>query len=132
VHSDGKSYDVTWTGTLLAPTTGVYSMTLFTQGATVLTLDNQPVFQIATLQDEPWEGAVSLQAGPHPIAVTLHVEQGPGGLEWTWTPPGGEQSIVPPAALALPPGVGVGPPLPPAQLGKPDLQPTDRLLDVVP
>jgi hypothetical protein len=132
VHSDSKPYDVTWTGTLLAPTTGVYSMTLFTQGATVLKLDDQPVFQIDSVQDQPWEGAVQLQAGPHPITVTLHVEQGPGGLEWTWTPPGGEPSIVPPAALVPPPGVGVGPPLTPAQLGKRDLQPTDRPLDVVP
>jgi hypothetical protein len=132
VHSDGKPYDVTWTGTLLAPTTGVYSMTLFTQGATVLKLDDQPVFQIPAPQDEAVAGAVDLQAGSHPITVTLHVDQGPGGLEWTWTPPGGEPSIVPPAALVPPPGVGVGPPLTPAQLGKRDLQPTDRLLDVVP
>ncbi len=131
VHSDGKPYDVTWTGTLLAPATGVYSMTLFTQGATVLKLDDKPVFQTDKAQDEPLAGAVELQAGPHPVTVTLHVEQGPGGLEWTWTPPGGEQSIVPPSALAPPAGVGVGPPLPPAQLGKPDLQPSDRPLDIV-
>jgi hypothetical protein len=131
VHSDGKPYDVTWTGTLLAPVTGVYSMTLFSQGATVLKLDDQPVFQIPAPQDEAVAGAVDLQAGPHPITVSLHVNEGPGGLEWTWTPPGGAQSIVPPSVLVPPPGAGIGPPLTPAQLGKPDLQPTDRPLDVV-
>jgi hypothetical protein len=131
VHSDGKPYDVTWTGTLLAPVTGVYSMTLFSQGATVLKLDDRPVFQIPAPQDEAVAGAVDLQAGPHPITVTLHVDQGPGGLEWTWTPPGGVQSIVPPSVLIPPPGAGIGPPLTPAQLGKPDQQPTDRPLDVV-
>jgi hypothetical protein len=132
LHTDGAPYDVTWSGTLTAPASGVYSMTLFTQGATTLTLDNTPVFQTDQAQDEALTGAVSLTAGAHPVTVTLHVDGGPGGLEWTWTPPGGVQSIVPPSALKPPDGVGVGPPLPPALLGKPDLQPSDRPLDIVP
>ncbi len=74
---------------------------------------------------------MTLAAGAHPVRVTFAGQDGPGGLEWVWTPPGGVPSIVPPDALAPPPGAGIGPALAPDALGPADLQPTDAGLSVI-
>ena len=131
IHSDGHPYTATWTGALLAPATGVYSMTLFAQGQADLTLDGQPVIAIPGPGDQLAGGSITLSAGPHAVQLVYRVTDGPGGLEWAWTPPDGVQSIVPPAALAPPPHVASGPPVPPAILGKREFQPLDPPLNTV-
>jgi hypothetical protein len=131
IHTDGNPYTATWTGTLTAPVTGVYSMTLFAQGAVDLTLDGQPVFHSEQSQDEPLGASPSLTAGAHAVSFVFHGKDGPGGIEWTWIPPDGAISIVPPSALAPPSGVGVGPPVPFDVLGRPEWQPTDQGLATI-
>jgi hypothetical protein len=132
IHTDGMPYTTTWTGSLEAPATGVYSMTLFTQGAISLKIDGRPVFEADEPSDRFQGATVELIAGPHPVEVVYSAKDSPGGIEWVWTPPGGTTSIVPPSALSPPPGAGVGPPVPPDRLGHRDRQPTDRPVETVP
>ena len=126
----GRLFTTTWTGTLHAPVSGTYGMGLFTQGNVDLRIDGQLVLHSDGPRDEPIEGRIELQAGPHPVAVVYEVRDGPGGLEWTWTPPGGERSIVPRSVLTPPPSVGVGPPVPFEALGAGDAMPVEPPIEI--
>lgn len=125
-------YTATWAGTLHAPATGTYSMALFSQGIIELRIDDRQVIYQGTPSDQTTEGAVELAAGPHAIRVEYKVQDSPGGLEWTWTTPGGVKSIVPPEVLAPPPGAGVGDPVPPSVLGKREFYPVEEPLKTIP
>ncbi len=126
----GHVFTTKWTGTLHAPVGGTYQMGLFTQGKVDLRIDGQQVLHSDGPHDEPIEAHVELQAGPHPVEVVYEVRDGPGGLEWTWTPPGGQWSIVPRSALTPPPGVAVGPPVSFEILGSGDAMPTEPPLEI--
>jgi 4-amino-4-deoxy-L-arabinose transferase-like glycosyltransferase len=126
---DGHLYTVTWSGTLHAPVNGTYGMGFFTQGKVDLRIDGQPVLHSDGPRDEPIEGHVDLQSGPHAVQVVYTVSNGSGALEWTWTPPGQQRSIVPRSALSPPPGAGVGPPVPFDTLGNPDAMPTEQRVE---
>jgi hypothetical protein len=106
LHGD-RPFTASWTGTLTAPATGVYSMTLFAQGAVDLKIDGRSVMSSDGSADTILGGSADLTAGPHSVQLDLDSKGGPGGLEWVWTPPGGERSIVPPSALSPPPQAGV-------------------------
>lgn len=123
---DGHLYTVKWIGTLHAPVKGTYGMGFFTQGKVDLRVDGQQVLHSDGPHDEPIEGHVDLQSGPHAVEVVYAVSNGSGALEWTWTPPGQQRSIVPRSALSPPPGAGVGPPVPFEVLGNPDAMPTEH------
>jgi hypothetical protein len=127
---DGRPFSVKWTGTLEAPVTGTYGMGLFTQGKVDLRVDGISVLHSDGPRDEPIEGKVDLQAGPHPVEVVYEVSSGPGGIEWTWTPPGGERSIVPRSALTPPPGAGVGPAVPFTALDLKDRMPVEPAIEI--
>jgi hypothetical protein len=130
-RADGKPYTATWTGSLHAPATGVYSMTLFSQGAISLKLDGNTVFEAGEPSDQPRGFTADLSEGPHSVEIVYTVKEGPGGIEWVWTPPGGTTSIVPPPALSPPEGAGVGPPLAPEALGPWERQPVDMPVEIV-
>ncbi|HET9495311.1 MAG TPA: glycosyltransferase family 39 protein [Chloroflexia bacterium] len=131
VRADGRAYTATWTGSLDAPATGVYSMTLLSQGAISLKLDGSTVFESDEPSDQPRGFMVELTEGPHPVEIVYTVKEGPGGIEWVWTPPGGTTSIVPPSVLSPPDGAGVGPPLSPGELGPWERQPVDMPVEIV-
>jgi hypothetical protein len=118
----GKPFTATWIGTLTAPATGVYSMTLFTQGALDLKIDGQSVMHSDGSSDTTLEGSPTLTAGAHSVEVSLDAKNSAGGLEWIWTPPGGERSIVPPSALSPPLHAGISAAVPQAELGHFDEQ----------
>lgn len=103
----------TWRGTLLAPVDGDYVFAFFTNGGTVeLLLDGAPAFR-TTDNPEKLERArpLALRKGPHDVRIVYRVVHMPAAIDWIWTPPGGEESIVPPSALRPPPDAGPGPPL---------------------
>jgi hypothetical protein len=130
VAPDGLPFTATWTGTLRAPTSGVYTMTLFAQGAADLILDGHTVIHTKSTEDDVLaQGSANLRAGRHTVRLVYRVVGGSGGLEWTWTPPRGTTSIVPPSVLQPPPGAGVGPPVPPAILQQ-NTPPVDAPLDL--
>jgi PA14 domain len=130
--SGGREYTIDWTGTLHAPVTGVYSMTLLAQGLTDLKIDGKSVIHIEEESDQATGGSVELTAGPHPVEVSYKRKDGPSAIEWAWTPPNGETSIVPPSALAPPPNSTVGDRMPQDTLGHGSSQPTDVPPDTVP
>ena len=111
VQDGGKPYTVAWTGSLDAPATGAYTMTLLAEGVATLRIDGATVIATGQPSDTPGVVGVILSAGKHDVELKVVVENTRGDVEWRWTPPGGEDSIVPPSALSPPPGVGVGPPL---------------------
>lgn len=119
---------VRWTGTLLAPTSGLYQMRLASQGAAEVRIDGRVALAMpGTDEEKPPAVDLDLTAGAHPIEICLDLAYGkPNAVEWRWTTPGELESIVPPSALAPPPGAGVGPALPWLALGPPDLQPADQ------
>jgi hypothetical protein len=130
--SGGREYTIDWTGTLHAPVTGVYSMTLLAQGLTDLKIDGKSVIHIEEESDQATGGSVELTAGPHPVEVSYKRKDGPSAIEWAWTPPNGETSIVPPSALTPPPNSTVGDRVPQDVLGHGSAQPADVPPDTVP
>jgi hypothetical protein len=132
VRADGHPYTAAWTGSLEAPVTGVYSMTLLSQGTISLKIDGRPAFETDEPLDQPRGFTVELSQGAHPVEITYSVKEGPGAIEWVWTPPGGATSILPPSALSPPQGAGVGPVVPPDTLGASEFQPVDQPVETVP
>jgi hypothetical protein len=131
LRADGHPYTATWTGILNAPSTGVYSMTLFTVGVTDLKLDGETVIHVDDPSETHTGGTVTLNQGRHTVELIYRVAEGPGGLEWAWTPPDGATSIVAPSVLSPRPGSGVGPPVPLDLLGRQEFQPVDSPLAIV-
>jgi hypothetical protein len=107
-----------WAGGIQAPTAGPYTLELRTDGGAVLAVDGKPVLAACSTGDA---GAVpvtlTLTAGWHPIQIDYVARPGHLILEFYWTPPGGERTLVPPAALSqapagATPAIPVLPPLP--------------------
>ncbi len=130
-NAGGRPYEAQWTGALTAPATGDYAIGLFAEGVADLKLDGRTVIRTNGERGDASSAAVRLTAGPHAVALSFHVATGPGSLEWTWTPPGGTLSIVPPSALSPPPGAGMGPPVSLGLLGTPEQQPAQSPLTTV-
>jgi hypothetical protein len=98
-----QAFTVRWTGTLKAPVGGLYAMSLFAQGAADLKIDRETVIHTDASSDEASKAAVTLAAGSHSVELVFRVSAGgPGGIEWLWTPPNGELSVVPPRRCRRP------------------------------
>jgi hypothetical protein len=100
-----------WRGTLVAPRTGTYSMSAFSQGMLELWIDRKLVLRSATDADTVTDARVRLGRGPHELAVSYRMTRSPGAIEVMWTPPGGQSSILPPSALRPPRAAGPRPPV---------------------
>ncbi|MGA7990833.1 MAG: PA14 domain-containing protein, partial [Thermoanaerobaculia bacterium] len=126
-----RAYRVVWTGSFLAGTDGVYGMGLFSQGDSALSLDGRLVVRGAgTEPSQPATSEVTLERGAHRVEITFEKAVSPGGIEWTFTPPGGPTSIVPPTVLEMPLGAGVGPPLPARAFGPDGRQRPDKAVSI--
>jgi hypothetical protein len=119
----GEPFDAVWTGSLVAPALGSYLMGLLASGTAELKIDGQTVLRSEGAHDKPVDTSVFLSAGEHAVVLSFKESVEPARLEWTWTPPGGEFSIVPPSALQPPRGAGVSPPCKPGDFGPPDRPP---------
>jgi 4-amino-4-deoxy-L-arabinose transferase-like glycosyltransferase len=111
VGRPGSRVTARWRGTLVAPRTGTYSMSAFSQGRLELRIDGELVLRSATDADSVTDARTRLARGAHTLYVKYRMSRSPGGIEWTWTPPGGRSSIVPPSALRPPRAAGPGRPL---------------------
>jgi hypothetical protein len=112
VSAAGRTYRVLWAGSLIAPTSGSYTMSLQSDGEAVLSIDGRDV--VRSNRPEPFvNAAVELTAGTHRVELVFQ-GTGPGAIEWAWTPPGGRMSIVPPSALRPAQNGVISPALPPS------------------
>jgi hypothetical protein len=95
---DPAQWTIQWEGLLDAPNPGVYSFTLDHSHTAQLFLDDQPV-----------NGAVTLEAGRHPIRVEFDkTGEGAPSVSLSWLPPGAPAGVVPMRALSPPPPVVLG------------------------
>jgi hypothetical protein len=117
----GGEFHATWTGFLTPPVSGVYKMTLRAQGEASIELDGAKVLASRSRSDEPVSAEVTLSARRYAVRISFWRFQDPGVLEWSWTPPGGIEEIVPPSVLTPPAEAGPGRPLPPAAYMDPAL-----------
>jgi hypothetical protein len=131
VNSTGGPYEVVWRGSLTAPESGTYPMTMYSQGLVSLKIDGRSVIRSSQGADTVIRGRPHLKVGRHTIQIQYAVQGSPGGLEWTWTPPGKREQVVPASVLQPPPGAGVGPPAPAAALKGIHTEPADMPLDLV-
>jgi 4-amino-4-deoxy-L-arabinose transferase-like glycosyltransferase len=115
----GEPFDAVWTGSLVAAASGPYTMGLLASGTAELKIDGRTVLKSEGEHDKPVDASVALSAGEHAVELSFRQSVEPARLEWTWTPPGGEISIVPPFALRPPRGAGVSQPCVPADFGPP-------------
>jgi hypothetical protein len=123
VQFGGDPYDAVWRGSLVAPTPGSYRMDLLTSGTAELKIGGQTVLRSSGAPDKPLDASVVLSAGQHSVELSFKESVEPARLEWTWTPPGGESSIVPPSALRPPRDAGVSAPCKPEDFGPSDRPP---------
>ncbi|HZR00569.1 MAG TPA: glycosyltransferase family 39 protein [Chloroflexota bacterium] len=132
LRPDDRPYTVTWRGTLTAPKSGTYKMGFFEEGTLELRVDGQSVLRASSSPDEAKTADVPLTAGPHQVEIAVQAQRTNGAIEWIWTPPDGETSIVPPSVLTPPTGVLVGPPVSVEALGQTDWQPVPGALNTLP
>jgi hypothetical protein len=128
----GKPFEVAWRGTLQAPTSGKYIMSFIAHGALTLKIDDVTVLEFTEPSDEQRSAEVDLTAGPHNVEILYRVNGTGGTLEWIWTPPGGQESIVPPTVLYPPPEAAPGPPFPPTELITEMSIPPDNPIETIP
>ncbi len=97
-------FSVTWTGVLWAPQEGMYYFRLDSDDGARLWLDGKVVGEslrpdtVNQIQAE-----IPLSAGPHSIRVDYFQRGGAKTLTLRWRPPGGQETVIPPAFLRLTP-----------------------------
>ncbi|MEO5952889.1 MAG: PA14 domain-containing protein, partial [Chloroflexia bacterium] len=107
LRSDGRPYTVNWTGSIAAPVTGLYTMTLTMHGTGSLMIDGREVIRRDEISEQAFSGGIDLDTGKHSIALKMEGQNTRGDVELRWTPPNGIDSIVPPSALTPPPDMVV-------------------------
>ena len=128
------AWTASWRGTLLAPADGPYAFGFFTHGGTVeMTLDGgKPLVTTGDGEMLHRFDAVRLSDGPHRVEIVYRVVHRPAAIDWIWTPPGGAESIVPPAVLRPPTDAGPRPPLAADDLSALRERPRETLFRFVP
>jgi 4-amino-4-deoxy-L-arabinose transferase-like glycosyltransferase len=118
----GEPYRAVWRGSLVAEAPGEYAMGLLASGSAELRIDGRAVLRTES-REKTVGASVALGAGEHAVELSFEGSVQPARLEWTWTPPGGETSVVPPSALRPPRGAGVSAPCKPEDFGPSDRPP---------
>ena len=120
-----RPYRAVWTGTIRVARRGPHALRFFVNGVTLDLAVGRTVLHVDGLEEREVVRSVDLDEGVQPVTLTMNAEREPAALEWAWTPPGGETSIVPPSVLEPPPGAASGPARSAAELGSRENQPPD-------
>jgi len=89
-----RPYGVIWSGQIDIPQNGEYAFGLEVNGQAQLYIDDQLV--VNAPEPTPYiEGAINLDAGRHDLRLQFLDNVSGSRLHLYWTPPGGEQQIVP-------------------------------------
>ena len=113
---------MTWSGSLLAPRSGVYRMAFAADDAVRLEIDGRPA-NVTWVRPAAWRtvgrgSEVQLSEGPHTVLVTLDItHEGRELARWNWVPPtssgavdtASEWSVMPPSVLRPDPPVALAP-----------------------
>jgi sugar lactone lactonase YvrE len=140
ILTQGGGIAARWRGTILIPQNGTYTFETYSNGESVVYIDNQRVVnnQVSPGNPNSASGPMDLTAGPHHIEVGYRWGGGTGFLELYWTPPGGQRQLIGPEAFRADGGlwpVGAtndpGPVRLPGDLGTPvKAVPPSSILDV--
>ena len=97
----GGNYAARFSGKLEVDTAGIYQLGLRAHRGARVRIDGQMVAEAsATGADAVLAmGSANLTAGTHDIEVTQFESGGAAALQLLWTPPGGVQTVVPPASI---------------------------------
>ena len=93
-----RPYSVDWTGAIEIPSAGEYAFGLNVRGRAQLYIDGQLVID-ASEPSEYIQGTINLDAGQHSVHLYYHDYLGFSRLHFYWTPPDGEQEVVPAQVL---------------------------------
>ncbi len=94
---------VVWTGTLLAPRTGLYRFNIVADDTGWISIDGKVVVMDAGNVSRPeGMGAVSLTAGPHRIMVGERNIAGDSSAHFYWQPPGASEPELVPSEVLVP------------------------------
>src|SRR5262249_23806815 len=88
-----------FTGQLEAPFAGDYVFTIGAAGGARLRIDGTTVAEVTSEGYTEAQATVSLLAGARDIEVLSFHNEAPAELQLSWSPPGEERDLVPPAAL---------------------------------
>ena len=95
-------FQVRWTGEIYAPVTGLYNFRTYSDDGVRLFVDGVPV--VDEWRDYPMTnhyGSIELTEGIHSLVYEYYENGGGAQCYLYWTPPGGTESLVPPAAGGL-------------------------------
>lgn len=91
---------VVWSGTLIAPRSGLYRFTIEADDTGWLAIDGSNVIpDPGVVMKSTLLGAAELRAGPHRIVVGERNITGDSSAKFYWQIPGGERELVPSSAL---------------------------------
>jgi 4-amino-4-deoxy-L-arabinose transferase-like glycosyltransferase len=98
--SDRRPFHASWSGLLVIERNGAHRLEVYTDGGCELILDGRTVLEAkAAPNPRSVRADQPLTPGPHTLEVHYSYLRGPGTFELRWQPPGGERTIIPPAAL---------------------------------
>ncbi len=86
-----------WSGTLMVPAAGTYTLQTISNGPSRLSVDGVVVLPNTTAAEA--SVALQLEAGAHPVELRYLWQSGRAKLEWYWTLPNGTHELVPPTVL---------------------------------
>ena len=95
-------FQVRWTGEIYAPATGIYDFRTYSDDGVRLFVDG--VLVVDEWRDYPMTnhyGSIELTEGIHSLVYEYYENGGGAQCYLYWTPPGGTESLVPPAAGGL-------------------------------
>ena len=94
-------FSARWTGTLTAPTSGVYRFQLNADDGVRMWLDGDWWARACARTTSTWSTrSVVLDAGPHDLRIDYFQRGGGKALEFWWQPPGEQLRPVPPGVLS--------------------------------
>ena len=113
-----SNYSVQWTGLLLAPVNGIYTLSTATDDGVRMWLGSQEIINDFTDHSAATDSAqVSLTAGQeYNVVIQYFNDDAPGLVQLAWTLPGQAQTIIPTAQLT-PLALAIPTPIPAAPIG---------------
>jgi len=100
---------IRWTGMLIAPTEGAYTLYCTSDDGQRIWLDGKPLVDKWIMQSAAeYSATVKLTAGPHPFRLDYMQGMGDGMIKLEWAGPGIGRQVIPTESFQTPPWDGMG------------------------